>query len=62
MASFIISFISANLIESAVFAKEHQAFFAISTGLNGSDSFHFGVVFVLAHIGVVGLACHVVRA
>jgi hypothetical protein len=62
IASLIISFISANFIESVVFAKLHQAFFAISIGLKGIFLFHSGVVLVFAHIGVVGLACHVVKA
>jgi len=31
-------------------------------GSKGSDMFPSGVVLVFAHMGVVGLACHVVRA
>jgi len=56
MASLIISFISANFIESAVFAKEHHAFCAIQIGSKGSEVLPSGVVLVLAQIGVVGLA------
>jgi hypothetical protein len=62
MASLIISFISANCKLSAVLAKLHPAFFAISIGSNGLFVFHSGVVFVFAPMGVVGLACPVVRA
>jgi hypothetical protein len=56
MASLIISFISANFTESAHVAKRHHACFAISTGSKGVEVFPSGVVFVLAQIGVVGLA------
>jgi hypothetical protein len=58
----MISFICANCILSALFAKRQPAFFAISIGSNGRDIFPSGVVFVFAHIGVVGLACQVVSA
>jgi len=62
MASFIISFISANLTLSALFANLHPAFWAIPIGSNGAEVFPSGVVFVFAQSGVVGLACPVVRA
>jgi hypothetical protein len=52
----IKSFNSANFIESAYLANLQPADFAIFIGSNGSEVFHSGVVFVLAPIGVVGLA------
>lgn len=39
-----------------------QAAFTNSTGLNGCVVFPFGVDFVFMFNGVVGEACHVVRA
>ena len=39
-----------------------QAAFTNSTGLNGGVVFHSGVDFVLIFNGVVGDACHVVKA
>jgi hypothetical protein len=62
IASLIISFISAKFVVSAVFANLHHAVFANKIGLMGGFIFHKGVVFVFAQIGVVGLACPVVRA
>jgi hypothetical protein len=62
IASLIKSFISIKFLLSENFAKVHQASFAILIGSNGSCIFHSGVVFVFAQIGVVGLACQVVRA
>jgi hypothetical protein len=47
---------SLNFIESVVFANLHHAFKAIQIGSKGTDVFHFGVVLVIAQIGVVGLA------
>jgi hypothetical protein len=40
----------------------HQAVFASKIGLIGGFIFPKGVVFVFAQIGVVGLACPVVKA
>jgi hypothetical protein len=62
MASFMVSFISLNFTLSAHFANLHPAFWAIFMGSNGLEVFQSGVVFVFAQIGVVGLACQVVRA
>jgi hypothetical protein len=56
MASFIVSFSSANLIESAYLANLQPDDLAIAIGSNGSDVFQLGVVLVFAQIGVVGLA------
>jgi hypothetical protein len=58
----MVSFISTNFIESATLAKLHQAFCAIQIGSKGLLVLPSGVVFVFAHIGVVGLAWPVVRA
>jgi len=48
--------------ECHTFAKPHPASAASLSGSNGSVVFPVGVVFVTAQIGVVGLACPVVRA
>ncbi|MDR3150355.1 MAG: hypothetical protein LBU14_01730 [Candidatus Peribacteria bacterium] len=62
IASFTISFISVKLFVFTIFANLHQATFANSIGLIGLLKFQLGVVLVLAQIGVVGLACPVVKA
>jgi hypothetical protein len=62
IASLIISFISMNFTESAHLANLQPACSAIFIGSKGAERFPSGVVFVFAQIGVVGLACPVVRA
>jgi hypothetical protein len=62
IASFIISLSSTNFTLSAYFANQHHACFASSITSKGLFLFQSGVVFVIAQIGVVGLACQVVSA
>ena len=62
IASLITSLSSANLIESADLTNWHPAAWAIASGSKGDEVFPWGVVFVFAQSGVVGLAWPVVSA
>jgi len=62
IASFISSLSPLKSFEYHIFANQHPASVASCRGIKGDVIFPSGVVFVLAQIGVVGLACPVVRA
>lgn len=62
IASLISSLSPLKSLEYHILANQHPASSASLSGINGEVIFPSGVVFVFAQIGVVGLACPVVRA